>query len=160
MPDWKILDIINKELIYSYAFILNGKKGTYEHIEEEMLKENPVVKRDRAFYIIWFVFYYVLGARTYEEAIKLATPELLKEYKLTTFLTNINGKCDAFLGLKLMIRAEDIDILLECMYERYNLGDCIRCYIRRMEKKGKLRSAAYGRKELKMLEEYDRMRNI
>ena len=93
-------------------------------------------KRNNAFYIIWFVFRYVLGCVTLEQAELMATEEVLKKYKLVSLFHQRHIYIGVY-GLNEIYfykyNEGDINIVLEILYNRYDFFEQLECFIRRTE---------------------------
>ncbi len=144
--DWSFLDEMDKNLLYFYAKGLNSDTSTvhFQNFnvppvgitseQEEILDAEQ--RRKTAFYIIWFVFRYVLGCETLEQAEALATEEIMQKYKLVSFLhkrriyIGVYGINEIYLY---KYNEGDLNIVLEILYNRYDFFEQLECYIRRTE---------------------------
>lgn len=138
--EWDFLEKTNQNLLYNYAEIISGKKkqirliNNKQESEYERLKQTEE-KRKTAYYLIWFVFYYILNCKTLEEAKIKATRETLKKFHLLSYV--LNGAIYIGNGLDkelCIIKMEDVPTVLEILYNRYNLFEQIECYIRNSKK--------------------------
>lgn len=145
--DWSFLDKMDKNLLYLYARDV-AKKGKETHFMQlyspedtgneernEMLKSE--MKRQTAFYIIWFVYRYILGCESFEDAEKLATPEVLKQFKLNSLFQHFYiyiGVSGTENEIRFWNNGElELKVTLEILYNRYNFFEQLECYIRRTE---------------------------
>lgn len=135
---WEFLDTMDKNLLYSYAQVLSGKKKQIQmHLpkaQREYMTELDEIRiteeyRNRAYYLIWFVYRYVLGCKTLEETKPYANEETLKKYRLLSYILHNS----LYVGVDKEIcfrKAEDIDIILEILYNRYDFFEQMECFIR------------------------------
>lgn len=133
---WNYLDKPNKNLLYQYVNSLatNG----YAQWREA---DNQEVNKNNAYYIIWFVYRYVLGCDTLEKALSQNHIEVLSQYKLgrsmfsehSVLYIDVGDKSVKFWDIR------DIYIVLEILYNRYNLIEQLQCFIRLSD--GKRRSS-------------------
>lgn len=143
--DWSFLDKADKNLLYMYAqtLIKDGKHhNTYipseTGNEERDAMLDAEAKRKSAYYIIWFVYRYILGCETLEEAKKYATMEVLKKYKIASFFSRNQARIYlGIYGINEMylynFKGGDLDIVLEILYNRYDYIEQLECFIRRTE---------------------------
>lgn len=144
--DWSYLDKIDKNLLYIYARGLTKKsnevhyQGMYSTEKTENDERNKFInaelKRKTAFYIIWFVFRYVLNCKTLEEAEQCATEENLRKFKLVSLF----HKRHIYIGVYGMqeiylykYKEEDIGVVLEILYNRYDFFNQLKCFTRRTQ---------------------------
>lgn len=144
--DWSYLDKPNHNLLYMYARAL-GKEGGEAHYQRlfdipqtdnEELREMYYAeeRRKTAYYIIWFAFRYVLECKTLEEARWNANREIMKKLKLNGFF--VPKYKYIFIGAYglneiYLYRPEDLNIVLEIIYNRYDFFQQLECYIRLTE---------------------------
>lgn len=165
--NWDFLDEMNKNLLYTYAskFTKAGyNRGLYVPSNtgdcevDEMLDAEE--KRKSAYYLIWFVYRYVLKCRTFVEAEKYATPEILDKYKLTAlFRPNQKRIYLGVYGLNEIYlynyKNNDIGTILEILYNRYDYFEQLECFIRRAgesSKKSRVRCIKAMKQTLEMIE--------
>ena len=124
------LDKFDKNLIYSYVSCLAGKAKMMEwSSDEEDSEKVSELRCKNCFYLIWFLYRYILGCETYEQACEYATEEILKKYKLYSRLHNnmiyigVNKELDFY-------KVSDMKIILEILYHRYALFQQIECFMR------------------------------
>ena len=146
--DWGYLDELDCNLLYTYAKGFAKCSGRFcmekIHIsdEEEKSEQEQLTsaerKRQTALYIIWCVFRHVLGCRTLEEAEASATEEVLRKYKLVSLLKNrhiyigVYGDNEIYLY---KYDEGDINVILEILYNRYDMMAQMECFVRRTEGK-------------------------
>ena len=124
---WDFLDEFNGNLLYNCA---GSKKYTFADMNE-------------VYYYIWFLYRYVLGCETLEEALQFANAKTMKELNIgRCFITKEHRKNVLVLGSEefgtLVLCAHDaykklvifLKIVLEILYRRYNYLEQIECYIR------------------------------
>lgn len=144
--DWSYLDNLDYNLLYTYArgFMTSGSRfcmekfciSPKEEVTEESEIKNIEVKRQTALYIIWCVFRHILNCKTLQEAEVLATEENIRKYKIT----NLLRKRYIFIGVYgineiYLYKYEegDINVILEILYNRYDLMEQMECFARRTE---------------------------
>lgn len=140
MNNWDFLDVMDKNLLYEYAKVMSGQKKQL-HMDDHSEKEDSYYedirrleqRRKTAYYLIWFVFRYLLGCKTYEETIPYQTKEILQKYKVFSYIKNDYIYIDAD-GKITLHKLEDICIALEIIYHRYGLFEQMECYIRNTKK--------------------------
>lgn len=133
---WKFLEIVDKNLLYNYAQVIDGSmkqlqdskshRGGLSESEELMIAQQ---RRDNAYYLIWFVYRYVLQCKTLEDTIPYANEETLKKYRLNSYIINNY----LYVGIDKDIcfrKSEDINIILEILYNRYGFFEQMECFIR------------------------------
>lgn len=157
---WEFLDKMDYNLLYSYSEVLSNKmqqihlcsSGKSDNEEFEIALANRA-KKNRAYYLIWVVFRYVLECDTYDKALMYATDDVLKRYKLISYLTNkniyigadydtktVNGVTYKF--PKVWFRStEDIDIVLDILYHRLDFFEQFQCCISHSKKVSKAMKA-------------------
>lgn len=137
---WDYLDDIDKNLLYIYAAVLAGE-GKYMRLSHNTEAETDTAEQDeevkkKHFYLVWFVFRYVLGCETLEQALAFSDDEykaLLNKFKLNCIIDFHKGKQKLYIGINKDIplyRIEDMRIILEILYNRYNLWEQLDCFIR------------------------------
>lgn len=121
---WDFLDKENYNLLYTYADVLIGKKKNLVWYSKD--KEDV---KNNAYYLIWFVYFYVLNCKTLEQA--LAQKEhgaIFKKYHLSPFLNN----CVLYVGggerTQPFYLETDIPIILEILYNRYDYLEQLVCF--------------------------------
>lgn len=134
---WNFLDEMDKNLLYTYAEVMSGKRKQIqssksytedrsEHDEIRIAEET----RKRAYYLIWFVYRYVLNCETLDEAMKYADEETFRKFHLYSFSTSNSA---IYIGTYKEIcfrKAEDIPVILEILYNRYDFFEQLECFIR------------------------------
>jgi hypothetical protein len=123
---WDFLDEFNGNLLYNCA---GNKSYTFADMNE-------------VYYYIWFLYRYVLGCETLEEALQFANAKTMKELGIgKCFITKEHRKHVLVLGNEafgtLVLCSHDVKkpviflkIVLEILYKRYNYLEQIECYIR------------------------------
>lgn len=143
--DWNFLDKMDKNFLYAYAedlFSSNKNSSNYmkfytnaetEHQETQEILYDETKKKE-ACYIIWFVYRYVLGCETLEQALEYATTATFKKYKLQSILRH-GGYVHIGLGSdKIGLYSEaDISVILEIIYNRYDFFEELDCFLRHTE---------------------------
>ncbi len=173
--DWGFLDDMDKNLLYLYAKSLAkpNSKAFYQSFfsvivqtgdedrDELIIAEK---KCQAAYYLIWFVYRYILGCKTMEEALKYANEDILKKYKLIHFFEKrciyigVYGIDEIYLY---KYKENDLNIVLEILYKRYNFFQQLECFFKRTEGSGRTtrkRCIKSGQKYLEMMRsnpEYD-----
>ena len=148
--DWSFLDKVDKNLLYLYARDLLRDSRTpiflqlYTYTTQEVADEercdlmNAEARRKNAYYIIWFVFRYVLGCDTLEKALQCATQETMDTYMLTSLLhkrhiyIGVYGINEVYL-YKHKEGENDLHIVLDILYHRYDFFEQLECFIQRTE---------------------------
>lgn len=126
---WEFLDSFNKNLIYTYVSCLSGKTRMMEwSLDEEDSDKKDELYCKNCFYLIWFLYRYILGCETYEEACEYATEEIMKKYKLYSRLHNRMIYIGTNKELE-FYKIEDMKIILEILYKRYALFQQIDCFM-------------------------------
>lgn len=137
---WDFLEKMDKNLLYDYVGTLTGKirrlrieEKTDNSFEEQYRQDEKI--KNRAYYLIWFVYYYVLECKTLEQALGYADEDTLKTFHLNNFF---NKKQPAiYLGIDKDIclwYITDITIVLEILYNRYGFFEQLDCFIRHTNK--------------------------
>lgn len=124
---WDFLDKFNGNLLYNCA---GSKKYTFADMNE-------------VYYYIWFLYRYVLGCETLEEALQYANAKTMKELGIgRCFITKEDQKSTLVLGNEafgtLVLCTHDVGkkpviflkIVLEILYGRYNYLEQLECYIK------------------------------
>lgn len=141
---WGFLDKMDKNLLYLYVSNLaNGnRKSLYITRETGDMKRdellNAETRRNSAFYLIWFVYRWVLGCETLEQAEQYANEETLKRYRLTPLFGHNQKRI--YIGIYGVneiylydYNSGDLNIVLEILYNRYDFIEQLECYIRRTQ---------------------------
>lgn len=137
---WEYLDRMDKNLLYMYAALLQGQQkqihryNRQEEVTEEELHQREIQDKNDTLYLVWFVYRYVLGCKTLEEALALPVTETLEKYKLKKPILSSRV---LYLGIDkdiLLWKEEDMAIVLEILYKRLNFWEQLDCFI---EKAGK-----------------------
>lgn len=133
---WEFLEKMDKNLLYSYAQVISGEKKQLQASKSSKadITEADEIKmaeksRNRAYYLIWFVYRYVLKCKTLNETKPYANEETLKKYHLNSYIIH---NC-LYIGINKEIcfrKAEDIIIILEILYNRYGFFEQMECFIR------------------------------
>lgn len=130
---WEYLEVFDGNTLYYYT-----------------CTSKPHFSDDKnVYYIIWFVYRYVLGCETLEEALKYADLQTIKKFKLSRafskdaggnteaelFLGNDKfGKISLCVGRKHLEDSEKtvnyIKTVLEILYNRYNILEQLECYVK------------------------------
>ena len=133
---WDFLDKMNYNLLYSFADNIAGNTtyNMWNSKDEYEQKQNIL-------YLIWFIYRYILGCETLEEALKLDGIAILSYFNLyTTCFT----RGQIFLGggeLKICLsRKNDVQIILEILYNRYGFLEQLDCFYRHQKNKKDRRS--------------------
>ncbi len=132
--DYEKFDLLDKNLIYEYIIYLSGISKRIENLNRDD-EETVLLKRLRALKIIWFVFRYVFGCKTYEQAEKVISKKTIETFKLGTFF----NQGYIFIGSNIIVRdVEDIDVILRILYERLNYVEGLRLF--EIKQRGKNRT--------------------
>lgn len=142
---WNYLDKMDKNLLYLYAskLVKNGHNqnlyvpsSTGNAECDELLDAES--RRKSAFYLIWFVYRWVLGCETLEQAELYANAETLKRFKLISLFGHNQKRI--YIGIYGIneiylydYKNGDLNIVLEILYNRYDVLEQLECYIRRTE---------------------------
>jgi len=127
---WEYLDSFNKNLIYSYVSCLTGETRIMEwSSDDEDSEKTDEMCCKNCFYLIWFLYRYVFGCETYEQACEYATEDVLKKYKLYSRLHNRMIYIGTNKELE-FYKVEDMKIILEILYKRYALFQQIECFMK------------------------------
>lgn len=154
---WGYLDKMDKNLLYSYAQVLAGERKELHIIRSESDIEQAERKRKMTYYLTWFVYRYILECNTLEKALEYASEETLKKYKLYSYI--IHGNIYIGVDKEVCIRKpEDIGIVLEILYKRYDLFKQLKCYIRHTKGIRKKRCEAVLERYKQFAEDYVRCR--
>lgn len=89
------------------------------------------MQKRQGYYLMWFVYRHVLGCDTLEKAKEYATEEILRQYRLWNFIWNSK----MYVGIKginemRFWKVEDMAIILEILYYRYEFFEQMECFIR------------------------------
>lgn len=146
---WDFLDEFNGNALYFYA---NGASSGDNSLR--FYNAAPEEAKKTMFYLFWFVFRYVLGCKTYEEAVTKADYQTLCKYNLIGFVQK--NRSDYIKDTKKLgyIGIEDVGVLplsvswfgakntgkyklqivvesiLQILYNRYNILEQIECFAR------------------------------
>ncbi len=182
VDSWDFLDEMDFNLLYRYAEVIkaiNERRGKQLHstcnnlkteagdIREKEIAEIKIAKdrKMRAWYLIWFVYRYVLKCETLEDTIPYQNEETLSEYRIKSYIQNhiylgadedsIALKSGAIVPLiKIWFRyVDDIGMILEILYNRYNFYEQFECFIRHTDKSRKKRA-------IEALEKYKELERI
>jgi len=127
---WDFLDKMDKNLLYRYMTLLSGKKGYLYatdkcNVSKEWQQEQ---RKQTACYLIWFTYRYILKCKTLQETVPYQNKETLKKFKLLSFFQNeAIFLCNDEICFR---KVEDVSILLEIMYNKYDLWEQFDCFIR------------------------------
>lgn len=135
---WGFLDVMDKNLLYDFANTVDGSKtclfrdsnfaGSLTEDKEYYRSE---MQKRQGYYLMWFVYRHVLGCDTLEKAKEYATEEILRQYRLWNFIWNSK----MYVGIKginemRFWKVEDMAIILEILYYRYEFFEQMECFIR------------------------------
>ena len=178
---WDYLDRMDNNLLYKYSSILanNGKKQIHTksnliYNQQGDVREQEIAKlrlartnKRRAYYLIWFVYRYVLGCETYEEAKPYMNKETLAFFQLTSYIYNhiyigadeeatvLSGGVLVPLKKVWIHNISDIEIVLDILYNRYGFYEQFECFIRHTTKYRKTKATEI----LASYKELDKMLN-
>ena len=131
--DWSFLDEPNWNLLYTYAGILAGNRQYLTNKETcYHSKYDYGIDAERkhiACYLIWITYRYILNCKTLEETIPYQNQETLKRFHLLGLIIQKR----IYVGIDKEIdfrKAEDIGMILEILYYRYNFIEQMECFIR------------------------------
>lgn len=147
MNNWDYLDKMDKNLLYIYANRLvkgvNNAQGYFLPIctgnRERDEYDNAERKKSTAYYLIWFVFRYVLGCKTLDEALKYADIDTLNQFKLTPFFLQKKLYIGIYGINHICLRSpeHDITVALEILYNRCDILEQLELYANSGKKKRK-----------------------
>ena len=128
---WDYLDTMDKNLLYQYADVLAGKTKKIVSMSRQnssyAIRYADIEKRKRnSYYLIWF----------------------MQKYRIYSYVKNAYIYVD--LDAELVFRESDIAIILEILYNRYNIIEQLECFARNTHNHRK-------KKCLQVLEEYKQM---
>lgn len=191
---WRFLDEKNMNLLRKYADVIAGnnqrlvlKTIANTAIQSEAEKENQASlnshicklihlkerkhkitpeQKEQVYYLFWFVYYYILGCKTLEQALEQDHQTVLEEWKLQKYISNQY----IFLGGDVCIiplsRNVDVEIILEILYNRYDTYEQLNCYLRHFGNVNDKRTARckeaiimYDRIQRKRFYDYDNSEN-
>lgn len=148
---WSYLDKLDKNLLYDYAKFLSGEKQSlkfycrvddkdtksegsrrvhrtqYSSEDEQFKREKE--ERDKVFYIVWFVYRYIMGCETLEEALQVPVDKVFKDYRLETLIRN---RYCLYIGIDrdvMLYKKSDMNIILEILYKRLGFWEQLDCFI-------------------------------
>lgn len=143
---WNYLDKMDKNLLYMYTSLLTGEQKQLHLFSrsEEELTEGEIHKREaqannNGFYMVWFVYRYILGCETLEEALSLPIEEVIEKYGLKPFISSVSLKQAKSRHAKLYVgidkdiplwKIEDMVIVLEILYNRLDFWEQIDCFVK------------------------------
>lgn len=140
---WEYLDVMDKNLLYIYARVLAGEgsclrlthNANSDEVTTTAAQDEEI--RKKFYYLIWFVFRYVLGCETLEQALAYSNDEyeqLLEKFALDRlFSERKKDERRLYIGVNKDVsfyRIDDMRIILEILYNRYNLWEQLDCFIR------------------------------
>lgn len=126
---WNYLDEMNRNLLYKYFDLLSGKEKQINYTKDKDNEDLDDIKCKDGFYLIWFLYRYILGCETLEQAWEHDHEEVLKKYKL--YWSYLHKK-RIYIGLNreiLLYQPADVRVILEIVYKRYNVIQQIECFI-------------------------------
>ncbi len=144
---WDYLDKMDKNVLYTYAALLSANSrhhfehlhsrvGKDEELTEKEIHEREVSDRNVRLYLVWFVYRYILGCRTLDEALVKPVDEVFGKYKLKQI---VFGK-QIYIGIDgdiPLYREEDVPIILEILYKRLGFWEQLDLFIEKGGKNGK-----------------------
>ncbi len=149
--DWGFLDNMDKNLLYLYAKSLAkpNSKAFYQSFfnavvqtgnderDEHIIAEK---KCEAAYYLIWFVYRHILNCATLADALVYADETVLRRFKLTHFFEK---RC-LFIGVYgideiylYKYKENDLKIVLEILYKKYNFFQQLECFLKKTEGTGR-----------------------
>ncbi len=135
--DWSFLDEPNWNLLYTYAGILSGNRRQLANKETEYhSKYDYGIDAERkhiACYLIWVTYRYILQCETLQDTIPYQNEETLIKFQLKRLIVNKY----IYVGIDREIyfrKLEDIGMILEILYYRYNFIEQMECFIRNTKK--------------------------
>jgi hypothetical protein len=145
--NWDYLDKMDKNLLYFYVKGLSSKKTQYSRLCDGMVQNYTDDERSEmiiaeqkckmAFYIIWFVYRYVLECKDLQEAKQHMDIETLKKYKIAKFLHNKYVYIGVYGIDEVYLYEDEIHIILEILYNRYDFFEQLECYLRESKESSK-----------------------
>lgn len=133
---WDFLDVFDKNLLYEYAQVLTGRKKQIRFMSQNVITEYEEMeqaekKKKKAYYLIWFVYRYILRCKTLDEAMQYANTETLTKFRLSSYVLNATIYIGNGLDKELCFRKiEDIEMILEILYNRYDFFEQLDCFQR------------------------------
>ena len=132
---WKYLDKMNYNLLYSYADVLSGKRRQIHmgsHSDREETCTEALIKAEQRryniYYLIWFAYRYLLGCEKYEDTLPYQNEETLSKYRLLSYIRKGHIFID-YDGDVFFRKPEDIGMILEILYGRYDYFAQMECFI-------------------------------
>lgn len=122
---WDFLDKTNHNLLYEYADVIAGTK-TYLVLHST----DEEAKKEKAYYIINFVYRYVLQCTTLEEALYYIDEDTLIRYHIKPFLDNKYLYVGAGETKRTFYKSSDMSMILEILYNRYDFWEQLDCFCR------------------------------
>ena len=126
---WDFLDVMDKNLLYTYADYISGKnQRLHVNSKDDSEAKQEENRKQVGLYLIWFTYRYILQCETLEETIPYQNEDILREYKLNNFfLRPAIFLCNGEICFR---KPEDISMILEILYNRYDLWEQFDCFIR------------------------------
>lgn len=146
---WDFLDKTNFNLLYEFTEVLSGNTGYCVWNSKDEIED-----RENVYYLIWFIYYYILGCDTLEKALALNSEAIFHYFHLMTYLKHeyiFFGSGELKISLS---RKKDVAIILEILYNRYSFTEQLQCFIRHQRDKKDRRSQNC----LKLLELYNKFK--
>lgn len=169
---WSYLEQFNGDLLYAFASRFDvasdegGKHTKSLQFSCDEMREDDI--SHTTYYLIYFVYKFVLGCNTLDEAMKYANVETFRKYNLTGFFGKnlaITLGNEAFGTVELSLRIAGSEMngdtkmfsgyvatILEIVYCKYNYLEQLDCFIRHNQPKKK-RSQKYKSKKVQAAEE-------
>ena len=133
---WDFLDKMNYNLLYCFADNVAGNTtyNVWNSKDEYEQKQNIL-------YLIWFIYRYILQCETLDDALNIDGISVLSYFNL---YTSCFTRGQLFLGggeYKICLsRRNDINVILEILYNRYEFPEQLDCFLRHQKNKKDRRS--------------------
>lgn len=144
---WDFLDTLNFNVLLKYEYDIatnrsnKPRKTLYQtHANEAEKEEYDISECNNAYYIIWFVYYYVLNLKTYSEAACIDHLAVFKSYGLLRYVDHLsNERAKLYVGYGdnkyYFTSIKDIDTIIEILYNRYSYKEQLECVARRLRER-------------------------
>lgn len=121
---------MDKNLLYKYGLYVSGAVKEMKHEKDEELCNKE------GFYLFWFVYRYILGCETLEEALKYNNRETLVKYGLFPYVREGRYMYVGYADNKVMLKEVDVVTILEILYNKYHFFEQMECFCRNVSKNG------------------------
>ena len=144
---WDFLDILNFNVLLKYEYDIatnrskKPRKTLYQTYTNDIEKEDyAVTECNNAYYLIWFVYYYVLRLKTYSDTLDIDHQAIFKKYGLLRYVDHLsNERAKLYVGYGeykyYFTSIKDIDTIIEILYNRYNYKEQLECVARQLKER-------------------------